>query len=188
MPRHAHKGVAALALLAAYTLTGCATLSEGECQTADWYQIGRQDGSSGFTRERLFKHREACAEYGVRPLPNRYYEGREVGLQQYCTPRTGFDEGREGHPYRDVCPVNAEQPFLAAYRKGETIHEVDSEIEDVEREIDRKEYQLEDDDTSRRERRALRRDLRELYHELRYLNDELIRLQRHYAGDLGYPL
>ena len=174
----------ALTLMAAFALSGCATLSEGECRTADWYQIGRQDGSNGYERARLFKHREACGEYGIRPQPKPYYAGREAGLRQYCTPRKGFDEGRAGHPYRDVCPLKTEQAFLAAFSKGEAIHEVDSEIDDVENEIDRIERRLDDDDTSRRERRTLRRDLRDRYYRLRYLNDELARLQRHYMRDL----
>lgn len=184
MRSHVHNSLLVLSLLSAGVLSGCATLSEGECRTADWHQIGRQDGSSGFTRARLHKHREACAEYGVRPQPNRYYDGREVGLKRYCTPRKGFDEGREGHPYRDVCPVQLEPAFLAEYRKGEALHEVDSDIDSVESDIDRKERQLDSDDTSRRERHALREELRDLYHELRYLNREMARMQRRYTRDL----
>jgi hypothetical protein len=181
---HAHHGLLALILLSACALSGCATLSEGECRTADWHQIGRQDGGHGFTRARLHKHREACSEYGVQPQPDRYYDGREIGLQQYCTPRKGYDEGRAGHSYRDVCPAETERAFLAGHRKGEAIHEVESDISDVESEIDRKERRLDHDNTSRRERRVLRRELRDLYYRLRYLNDELVRLERHYTRDL----
>lgn len=184
MRRHIANGLLTLTLLSAYALTGCATLSEGECKTADWYQIGRQDGGNGLTRARLHKHREACAEYGVRPQPDRYFDGRIVGLKQYCTPRSGFDEGRAGHPYRDVCPAKLEPAFLAGHRKGEAIHDVESDISDVENDIDRTERLLDDDDTSHRERRVLRRELRDLYYRMRYLNDELIRLERHYTRDL----
>lgn len=166
-------------------LTGCATLSEGECRTADWYQIGLQDGGDGYTRARLHKHSEACSAYGVRPNPERYYAGRQKGLERYCTPRNGFIVGREGKPYRDVCPPGTQGAFLDEYRAGYTMHEVDQRIDAVERDIDRTERRLEADDTPHRERRRLHDDLRDLYDELRHRHRELDRLQRnreHYRG------
>lgn len=158
--------------------SGCATLSEGECHTADWYQIGRADGQRGYERARLYEHRKACAEYGIRPDATAYYRGRQVGLAAYCTPRNGFDEGRAGHVYRGVCPPGYESRFLAAYRDGQDVHEVEEEIEDVERDIDRNERILDDKDSEQAERREARRDLRHLYDRLRMLNRELRRLER----------
>ena len=165
-------------------LSGCATLSEGECKTADWHEIGRQDGANGFTRARLHKHSEACSKFNVQPQPDRYFAGREVGLERYCTPRKGFDEGREGNHYRDVCPAELERAFLTAFRKGETIHKIDTNIETVEKDISRKEQQLRNDDTSSEERLDLSRDLRDLYSQLRDLNRDLFLLERLYLLDL----
>lgn len=175
---------AALIGLLIAVFSGCATLSEGECKTADWHEIGRKDGASGFTRARLHKHSEACSEYSVQPQQNRYYAGREIGLERYCTPRNGFDEGREGNRYRSVCPAEVERGFLSAFRKGEMIHDVDTNIEAVEKDISRKEKQLSDDDTSDQERLVLRRDLSDLYDQLRDLNRDLFRLERLYLLDL----
>lgn len=174
---------AALIGLLITVLAGCATLSEGECKTADWHEIGRQDGANGFTRARLQKHYEACSEYNVQPQSDRYFAGREIGLERYCTPRKGFDEGREGNHYRDVCPAELERAFLTAFRKGEIIHEVDADIKVVEKDISRKEQQLNDDDTSSEERLNLSRDLRDLYSQLRDLNRDLFRLERLYLLD-----
>lgn len=170
-------------VLAALALPGCATLSEAECKTADWFRIGERDGRDGYPRARLHKHREACIEYGIRPDAETYYAGRQIGLARYCTPSNGFREGREGRPYRDVCPAKHEPGFLAEYRKGEAIHEVEEEIEDVEDNIDRKENRLDDDDTSAAQADALREDLRDLYRELRYLSRDLLRLERQYGGE-----
>lgn len=175
---------AALIGLLITVLSGCATLSEGECKTADWHEIGRKDGANGFTRARLHKHSEACSEHNVQPQPDRYFAGREVGLERYCTPRKGFDDGREGNRYRDVCPAELERAFLTAFRKGEMIHEIDADIETVEKDISRKEKQLSDDDTSDQERLNLRRDLSDLYDQLRDLNRDLFRLERLYLLDL----
>ncbi|MBU2874547.1 DUF2799 domain-containing protein [Marinobacter salexigens] len=182
-PLHCITRAALVGLLFA-GFSGCATLSEGECKTADWQEIGRKDGSKGYTRARLHKHYEACAEYKVEPQADRYYAGRDAGLKQYCTPRKGFDEGREGNRYRGVCPPDLERGFLAEFSKGEMIHEIDTNIETVERDISRKEQLLSDDDTSSKERLEINRELRELYDKLRELNRDLFRLERLYLLDL----
>ena len=158
--------------------SGCATLSEGECYTADWYQLGRADGQRGYERSRLYEHRKACVEYGIRPDATAYYRGRQVGLAAYCTPRNGYQEGRDGHVYRGVCPPKYESRFLAAYRDGKNVHEVEEDIEDVERDIDRNERILDDDDSGKEERRDARRDLRHLYDRLRMLNRQWRTLER----------
>ena len=176
-----HGSLLALLLIAAGALNGCATLSEGQCRTADWYQIGRQDGNQGMDRARLHKHRKACAEYGIHPLPERYYTGRDAGLLRYCTPRRGFEEGLKGRPYRDVCPLTLEPAFLAAYREGRAIHDVESAINDIERDIDRYRQRLEQDDLERNERRALRQELRDLRQERRHRDRERLRLYRRSA-------
>ena len=49
----------AMALFAA--LAGCATLSETECRTGDWGQIGYNDGSVGNKRDIIGEHDKACA-------------------------------------------------------------------------------------------------------------------------------
>ena len=46
-------------------LSGCATMSAEECATGDWHMIGFEDGSMGYTVDRLGQHRKACAKYGV---------------------------------------------------------------------------------------------------------------------------
>lgn len=165
-------------------INGCATLSKGECLTANWYLLGRHDGSHGYTRARLYEHRQACAQYGVIPDAQAYYAGRRVGLERYCTPRNGFREGRAGHEYRDVCPLSSETAFLKAYRKGKAIHEVAEEIEEVENTIDSLEARLSDEDTPDSSRDEIRAKLRGRFRELRHLNRKLTRLKRRYGRGL----
>ncbi|KTG15908.1 MULTISPECIES: DUF2799 domain-containing protein [unclassified Guyparkeria] len=164
----------ALALLG----SGCATLTEGECHTADWHELGRMDGRQGYERARLYEHQKACAEYGVQIDASAYYRGRRVGLASYCTQANGYDEGRAGHTYRGVCPAKDEQRFLAAYRDGKLVHDVIEDIEEVERDIDRQERILDDDESTSDARRDARRELRLLYDQLRRLNHERNRLER----------
>lgn len=158
--------------------TGCTTLSEGECYTADWYELGRIDGQRGFERARLYQHQKACVEYGIRPDATAYYRGRQLGLATYCTPRNGYEEGRGGHSYRNVCPAEYESRFLVAYRDGQAVHEVEKDLKAVERDIDRSERIVADKESKPEERRDARRDLSHLYGRLRGLNHELLRLER----------
>lgn len=164
--------------LGAMTLNGCATLSEGQCRTVDWYELGNQDGGNGMARTRLNRHQKACAEYGIRPRSDAYYSGRKAGLKRYCTARNGFREGRAGHAYRGVCPGHLENDFLDGYRMGEAIHSVDTEMDRVKSAMARKKHRLQQDDISRRQRLLLRQELHSLDQELYYLQREITRLHR----------
>ena len=63
-------------------VSGCASLSKEECQTADWRTIGYEDGVQGRPEARIGEHRKACAEHGV-----------ALELETY---RSGWDEGVAG--------------------------------------------------------------------------------------------
>ena len=56
-------------------LSGCATMSADECAMSDWRTIGFEDGSMGYTAERLGNHRKACAKHGVAPDFEAYQTG-----------------------------------------------------------------------------------------------------------------
>ncbi|ATJ81331.1 DUF2799 domain-containing protein [Halomonas beimenensis] len=167
-----------VALLALLGLSGCATLSEGECRTADWRQLGRQDGAQGQPRARLFEHRKACAEYGIAPDAEAYFTGRQRGLFDYCTPANGFRQGRRGARYQGVCPALLEPDFLERYRQGRALHEAEAALAGTEREIERAERRLFDEDTDAEQRRRLHRELRRLYRDYRLRQQELLRLER----------
>ena len=64
------------ALLAALAAGGRATLSEDECRSADWNQIGRRDGLRGSPAARLEEHIGACSKLGIRPDAAQYTAGR----------------------------------------------------------------------------------------------------------------
>lgn len=178
--QHGFVGVAATVLLA-WGVSACATLSEGECRTANWYELGRLDGANGQPRSRLNNHAEACGEYGIIPNPEAYFEGRDDGLARYCTPQNGFEVGRSGGSYQGVCPPGDESGFLAGYRDGRAIHQVAQELANVERDIDRLENRLASDGVDEDERRALRLEIRALDREFRSLNRELVRVESNAA-------
>lgn len=109
-------------------LGSCATMSEDQCLAGDWGQQGYADGRSGQPASRLDAHNEACAKYGVVPDARSYYSAREDGLRDYCTPARGFQVGREGSSYANVCPPELEADFLPAYRDGQIVYAAESAL------------------------------------------------------------
>ena len=106
--------IALLTLSVGLYISGCATLNKDECRTADWRAIGYEDGSRGYHPSRIGQHREACAEYGVRPDMDAYRSGHAEGVRVYCKPHTGYRLGLRGTSYNDICPADLEEHFLAA--------------------------------------------------------------------------
>ena len=112
-----------LAAVAVLALSGCETMSHDDCLKGDWAGVGFKDGQDGRPYARLADHAKACAATGVRPDEAAYIRGRDEGLRLYCTPRGGFDAGRKGHAYADVCP-KPDEAFLRGFEDGRIVHDV----------------------------------------------------------------
>jgi len=144
-------------------LHGCASLSESECRSGDWYEIGLQDALGGYGRDRLSTHREACREYRILPNAAAYDQGYAAGLERFCTPQRGYEFGRRGGGYNHICPPSLEAGFLFNYQMGRAIYDAVQRIEQIEREIDAQENQLRKITLRTSERgREIRRELRRL--------------------------
>lgn len=120
--------ILAAATASVLTLGSCATMSEDQCLAGAWGQQGYADGRSGQPASRLDDHTSACAKYGVIPDARSYYSAREDGLRDYCTPSRGFQAGREGSSYANVCPPQLEMDFLPAYRDGQMVYAVEQAL------------------------------------------------------------
>ncbi|HEY7884910.1 MAG TPA: DUF2799 domain-containing protein [Cellvibrionaceae bacterium] len=115
--------------------TSCASLSKEECQQADWYLIGLEDGAQGYAVNRIGSHREACAKVGVTPDIGQYRAGLDEGYQRYCTPAKGYRVGQSGAQHQDVCSGEAAEAFNEAYSYGrdyyrlsQTLSELDTQL------------------------------------------------------------
>lgn len=117
-------------------LSACATLNEDECVTADWYEIGYSDGVKGEPDSYLEKHRKACAKHGVRANLNDWLAGREAGLERYCTPQKGYEEGLNNQTYHGVCEGQAAIEFEQAYAAGQQLYQQRSLVNDLQRDIE----------------------------------------------------
>ena len=180
---------AALAMLAVLGLSGCATLSEEECLTADWHAIGYEDGLNGQPANRIGKHREACADHGVGVDLAAYNAGRAEGLKTYCQPHNGYRLGLRGASYKGVCPADMADEFVYAYNYGRQIYDVQSDVNSESREIDRLHdaYHQIDDDILQMETLLVSPGLTPeeriaLLADIKHLNDE----QRDIEADIAY--
>lgn len=126
----------------ALVLHGCASMSKGECVTADWYAIGYESAIRGQRESQISEHRKACAEHGVTPNLARYLEGREVGLQKFCEPGNGYRLGRAGKGYAGVCPSHVEGDFLRSYRAGRELYDMQQNINRLGRRIKTRQAEL----------------------------------------------
>lgn len=168
---------AGVLLVALAGLAGCATLDEGQCRQANWFDLGARDGQSGYPAARLEEHRKACGEYGLLPDDRAYHAGRDQGLGYYCTPETGYREGRRGAGYQRVCPLEAEREFLIEYDRGRELYQLDQEIQSVQNRIDNAERALGDPKLTREQRADHRRELDFLYRELASLRRQFDRFE-----------
>lgn len=130
--------------LAVLTLCGCATLSKSECQTGDWYSIGVRDGANGQTEDRFLENAKACAARGMPADRERWMQGREHGLERYCTAPHGYQVGAAGENYRGVCLGPVEGEFMRGFQLGHQLAEArdrhshwDHEIHEIQQRLDR---------------------------------------------------
>lgn len=191
-------GLAVLAL----AFGGCATMSSEECAATDWSAIGYEDGSRGFTMDRFSSHRQACTKHGITPDFRAYKAGRDEGLVDFCQPSRGYNLGVSGGHYAGVCDAALEEEFLDAYRVGNELYKLRSnvnsanariyakerELEDVKDSIRAREAQLIADDTTAQNRILAIADLKELSERIGELEaqiEELIRDRVQYENELA---
>lgn len=167
--------------------SGCATLSEEECRSADWLNIGFEDGLKGYSASRIADHRKACAKHAVSPDLNRYEKGRLKGLQTYCQPRNAYRIGTRNGRYGGVCPKRLEKPFLQAIEEGRRVYRLNQsvraessrlkkayeQIDEVEKLIVDKENELVRDGTGRVRRRQLLNEIKDHEYEHGTLLEEI---------------
>ena len=114
----------AFALLA----SGCASLSESQCVAGDWQTVGYTDGAAGKPSSQLLKHQNACVKHGVVPDRNGYLAGWDDGIEIFCQPQNGFNQGERGAGFTNVCPNHLKHAYNDAYQQGRTLYQARAEI------------------------------------------------------------
>ena len=195
--------IAVVALLGATMIvSGCASMSSEECVASDWRSVGYEDGSRGYTSDRIGNYRKACAKHGVSPDLDAYQAGRTEGLKEFCQPQRGFNVGSSGGRYNGVCPSHLEPDFLDAYRTGARLHTLRSNVNSATYQINAKERELDNldrtvrnkqasliaDETTVQDRVLLLSDLKELSERKGQLEAEIVDLiedRAHHEAELA---
>ncbi len=108
-------------VLTVFTLNACSfnSLSTQQCISGDWYSIGYNDGSLGYSNNRINNHQQACSEAGVIPNFKQWEEGRQQGLKEnYCTEHNAYQLGISGHNFNYVCSIELTKKLEPIYLKA----------------------------------------------------------------------
>ncbi len=154
-------------------LSGCATLDEDQCRTANWHELGVRDGLAGKPASHLREHIKACSEYGVRINEAAYQDGRATGLREYCQLDNAIETGLKGKQYQGVCPASVDRLFQRYNEAAYEVYRLRAEIDRTNSSIDEKSQRLRDKKLDEDRRADLRRDIRDLDRRLDNLRDEL---------------
>ncbi|MEZ4332956.1 MAG: DUF2799 domain-containing protein [Myxococcota bacterium] len=134
-----------LALVAAAALA-CAhreSVSKSQCTAGDWETIGYRDGALGHRSSRILAHQDACVPHGITPDRAAYLVGWNQGVEEFCTPRNGFDLGERGRGHDNVCPAALRDGFLAAYDQGRSLWVARTRVAELEQVLAQKVGRLE---------------------------------------------
>jgi hypothetical protein len=178
--------------LALVCLGGCAGMDKSQCLNADWRTIGFEDGASGKAETAISSYRQDCADHGVAPDLNAYRLGHREGAERFCTSRNGFVVGKRGSNYQNSCPATLETDFLAGYRDGKALYDLQRELSQANAVVDKQQRlltQLEkdilvktellvEDGLVREERIQLLNDIETLKLQLLDIADQLPAVQR----------
>ena len=169
-----------LMLVVAGLIQACAQTTVRDCRTADWFGIGQRDGLAGAPETIFDSYRAACREAGIVPDREAYENGRQEGLQAYCTDARGFEVGRGRGVYHHVCPPELEKRFLAGRARGmrlagcqAEIYVFDEHLASLEHALKSREADLANPQTSPATQVRLRREIEELEALYRRVGDEL---------------
>ncbi len=69
---------------------GCTTMNEGECRSADWYQIGYRDADPYGLRPQFYIYENLCKAW-VQASEPEYMRGWVDGYREFNTKMTGSE-------------------------------------------------------------------------------------------------
>lgn len=128
-------------------LTSCAgRITKKDCEKADFYEMGLEDGKDGATVERLAKYKAACPAEGVAVLEERYNYGYQVGLADYCDEGRGRSDAKKLER-TSVCADAKVPPYQKAYaeeviKNKDKITEELADIQKTKDELEKKQNEL----------------------------------------------
>ena len=156
----------ALIVLLTLIMTACATLDEGECETANWYELGVKDGEKGRKESTYTSYRKDCSEYNIDVNIEEYRTGWQSGITTYCDADNAFRIGVDGNTASNYCPLDLRDSFASAHSLGYAIHshrsridQINYRVEEIIKELVEEELTLEEKGELANERADLKDEL-----------------------------
>ncbi|WP_273857183.1 DUF2799 domain-containing protein [Photobacterium sp. GSS17] len=165
-----------LTSVALLSLSGCASLSEEECQLGEWYQIGLADGQEG-KKNQSATYSKDCVEYGVAVDVQRYNNGRSDGLKSYCSYNNGILVGQANKEYENVCPAELANEFLAGYTPYYNLAKASAYLRSIEDNVSYYKSKLDDESTPADERQTFTTGLKSAKAELKRVKSDVSRYE-----------
>ena len=139
---------------AALFLASCATVSREQCEAGDWPAIGKAHALQGFPASRLDNVVEDCGRHSIAVDTDAYMQGWRMGVRAYCTPRRGFEDGRNGKRPSFSCPADLAVDYDDARRLGGRLKEAEADVSLSESSLERSQREVDDAQQARREGRV----------------------------------
>lgn len=129
-------------LLLTSLFAGCASMSEKECATASWYDIGYESAILGRLKSANERDFRACEKHDIPANIGQYDQGYTVGLNEFCTPANGASWGKQGKPYYNQCPASREPAFLREYKPAFALSQAEQQLRQAQNELTKDETRL----------------------------------------------
>ena len=101
-------------------LTSCMPhLTQEQCKTMNWNQMGFGDGSQGKVQRSLQRDIQDCAKFKVVVDQAGYQRGWKAGVREFCSNTgTAYDMGANGKNYNHICPSDLAAKFESNWKRG----------------------------------------------------------------------
>jgi hypothetical protein len=80
-----------LATLGLALAAGCAHMTEAECRSADWYQLGHRDGDVYGLRPQIDQYAHLCRAFGISAQGPVYMAGWVDGYREFLIRMNGSE-------------------------------------------------------------------------------------------------
>lgn len=147
-------------------ITACATLDEGECETANWYELGVKDGERGRKESTYTTYRKDCSEYNIDVNVEEYRTGWQSGIVSYCDADKAFVLGIDGNSGTNYCPLDLRDSFTSAHSLGYAIHSHRTRITEINNRVEKIIKELVEEELTQEEKGELANERAELKDEL----------------------
>ncbi|PCK07667.1 MAG: hypothetical protein COA42_13075 [Alteromonadaceae bacterium] len=97
-------------------------LSEGFCTDTNWLNQGEQVALKGQSVRVVNKYRKTCKGAISEDDLYSFQDGYLKGIIQYCSEVKGYELGRRGDDFNDVCPDELANNFTRGYNHGKTLY------------------------------------------------------------------